>query len=232
MDKERKETLNWLVQLTNMNLDEIKPGDKAKLLVESEEHLFAPMWKGGLDKKNPLVMKIASEMPWAFKPLPPRESGQYWASIKNAQRTIRQEIERLIHERAEGIDMEIGIERAFVLESIKGKIQRTYIPITKTFEGYLTIRFHLLLEGLLGSAIQKCPGCGKYFLNPTFREKNFCSPRCMWRVNAEKKRENLKRHPERYKAYLKKQRETMKKRYREKVILGSHPSKKSRPASS
>jgi hypothetical protein len=39
----------------------------------------------------------------------------------------------------------------------------------------------------------------------------------MWKVNAEKRREELKKHPQKYKAYLKKQREIMRHRYEKEL---------------
>jgi hypothetical protein len=38
----------------------------------------------------------------------------------------------------------------------------------------------------------------------------------MWKVNAEKRREELKKHPGKYKAYLKRQREIMRRKYEER----------------
>ena len=40
MEKEREEALQWFVSFTNLNLTELKPGDKAKFLIEAEDYLF------------------------------------------------------------------------------------------------------------------------------------------------------------------------------------------------
>jgi hypothetical protein len=47
----------------------------------------------------------------------------------------------------------------------------------------------------------------------------------MWRFNAEKHREKLKKNPKKYQAYLRKQRKLMAKRYEEKVHA-KHPKAK------
>jgi hypothetical protein len=97
------------------------------------------------------------------------------------------------------------------------KFRWSFLPLTDSPSGYIRLKLFRLLDGLPCSTIQRCPGCEKYFLNTTLRKKRFCSPRCMWRVNAEKRREELKeKHPGEYKAYLKKQKEIMRRKYEEK----------------
>jgi hypothetical protein len=70
-----------------------------------------------------------------------------------------------------------------------------------------------LLDGLPASSIRKCVGCDHYFLHLTKREKKYCTPSCAGRSIQREKREDLrKHHPRKYKAFLKEQKERMRKR--------------------
>jgi hypothetical protein len=73
-----------------------------------------------------------------------------------------------------------------------------------------------LVNGLDLNAIVHCDECKRLFLNTTKRRKRFCIPKCSWRFNARKKREQ---NPE---TYREKQREVMRERYaaRRKRELG------------
>jgi hypothetical protein len=61
--------------------------------------------------------------------------------------------------------------------------------------------------------IKKCKGCGKFFLNPTEREKIYCNSSCASRSIARTKRERLYKNPKKREAYRKKMREIMKAKY-------------------
>ena len=209
-DKKREEILSWLSWFANLNLDEIKPGDKAKVLVEAKEYLFPFLtWKERIGKEIP---QIVEEIPWAFEPLSEHDDPRYWEKIKTAQNAIKQGIEELIDFCAEGVNINLLVVRTLLIENIEDKIWFSHIPIT-SYENYFRLRVHLLLDGYPPFAIRKCPGCSKYFFNPTLREKNFCSPRCMWKVKQQERREALKKEPEKYQEYLRKQREIMQKKY-------------------
>lgn len=88
----------------------------------------------------------------------------------------------------------------------KGKLSL----VSKT---YYLAWLYSVLDGIPLQWIQKCKGCDRFFLNPTDREKIYCNSSCASRSIAKKKREELKKNPRKYKAYLKKQRKYMKKRY-------------------
>ena len=49
----KKEALKWYVDFANMDLETIKPGDKAKLLIESEEYLYPKEEVDELKKPKP-----------------------------------------------------------------------------------------------------------------------------------------------------------------------------------
>jgi hypothetical protein len=68
-----------------------------------------------------------------------------------------------------------------------------------------------LLQGFPDHAIRRCPGCGRYFFNPTRKFKRFCQSKCMWKVLA---KEHRKANRE---AYNKDQRDPMWRRYQPKT---------------
>jgi hypothetical protein len=88
------------------------------------------------------------------------------------------------------------------------KYYLSLLPLTDSHEDYIRLTLFQLLDGLSRATINKCPICKKYFLNTTLRKKRFCSPKCIWRFNAKKRRET---DPEAYKKY---QKELMQDKYR------------------
>jgi len=77
------------------------------------------------------------------------------------------------------------------------------------------IRFFFikLLNDFPLSSIRICEGCKHYFLHFSKRERDFCNSACASRSIQREKREEFRRnHPRRYKAFLKEQRERMRKR--------------------
>jgi hypothetical protein len=81
-----------------------------------------------------------------------------------------------------------------------------------------------LLDNVPYNWIRKCKGknkdgeCGRYFLNPSGRIKEYCNSSCASRSIQRNKREQLKQDEEKYQAHKKKMNEYMKKRYRKKVL--------------
>jgi len=81
--------------------------------------------------------------------------------------------------------------------------------------GWAKLNFAGLLRDLPLHSITKCKGCGRYFLNLTERRKIFCTSSCASRSIARRKREELRKDPQKYRAYLDKQKKYTMKRYRE-----------------
>ncbi len=79
-----------------------------------------------------------------------------------------------------------------------------------------------LMDGLNTDAIRNCKGCGRYFLNTSEREKLYCNSLCASRSITQMKYEERKKHPREYKAYLRKQNEYSKARYR-KLMMQMRP---------
>ena len=82
------------------------------------------------------------------------------------------------------------------------------------------LQFDDALDGLPRNALKKCPECGNFFAHLSKKEKDYCSPKCAYKFLSRKRRDELKRHPQKYKAYLKKQRESMRKVYEKKQRKG------------
>jgi predicted nucleic acid-binding Zn ribbon protein len=232
MDAQQKETLLWFVDFANLDLETIKPGEKAKLLVEAKDSLWPPMEAWGkliLRQKPPSWMKI-----------PPKASQGYWEIIRSSQKAVIEALEENItasvppndpHEKAIPL-ITFGYDKMFwaVARGYKFPYKIQFTPITKRQDQYLRLTIFMLLAGCPEHTVRWCIGCNKFFLNPTNREKQFCSAKCLWRVNAERKRKELKEnHPQEYEAYLEKQRDTMKRYYDKKTKKKVNPNVKIAP---
>jgi len=76
--------------------------------------------------------------------------------------------------------------------------------------------FNELLDGLPRTALRTCPECVRIYASLSKRKKEYCSSKCAYRFLSRKRRNELKKHPRKYKRFLKKQRETMHKVYERK----------------
>jgi len=73
-----------------------------------------------------------------------------------------------------------------------------------------------LIDDLPSDCIKKCEECGKLFIHVSRKVKIYCSSKCSFKHLSRKRRVELKQHPRKYKAFLKTQREKMRKIYEEK----------------
>jgi hypothetical protein len=161
-------------------------------------------------------------MVWAFKKRPPRDSEEYWSTILHLQDVVKRTFWPFAEKApipGKGFDYAIQTGQKAWVETVMVRSEWNYdkfifsfIPLGKSHDHYIQIKLNLLLDGLSRSNLQRCLAkkCGKYFVNISLRKKRFCSPRCLWRFNAEKRRTA---DPEGYREY---QRKLMKDRYREK----------------
>jgi hypothetical protein len=69
--------------------------------------------------------------------------------------------------------------------------------------------FDELLDGFPRSIRKVCPECGRIYAYIAKKRKDYCSPKCAYKFLSRKRREGLKKHPRKYKAFLKRQRESM-----------------------
>jgi len=238
MDKNRKEAIDFFVKFANMNLNELNPGDKAKLLVESEEYLFFKassvddlFLSASTDQAD--VSKVftapqedmdlfSRKMKWAFKPRPNKDSAEYWSMLFHLQVVIKDMLSNFAIKDSPFEFLFLG----FVgWESGK----KVFFPLSVDQDDYLNFKIsYLLSDGPPRATVHICPApkCNKIFINTSLRKKTFCSPRCMWRFNTAERRKGLKKKdPKKYRAYLDKQRELMARKY-EKNIHTEHPKAK------
>lgn len=229
------EELQWFIDFVNMDLDTIKPGDRAKLLVESD--ILFPLKEIGLMDSLPMPgdpataqwveidpSKISKEnlwqlskedkrkMAWAFE-IPGKETEEYWNNIVKLQEGVKEIFFQFC---IAPFESAFRFSLRIMLRGDRGPKEPytiSYLPFTESQDEYLSFKILRLLDGLPGNAIRQCPGCGKIFLHTSLREKKFCTPRCLWKYNAAKRRE---KDPEGYKNY---QRDLMHDRYLEKLGL-------------
>lgn len=238
MDKDRKETIDFFVRFANMNLNELKPGDKAKLLVESEEYLFLKgssllEWFRSVPiEDTDVFMSITGlrkdialgyrRMKWAFKPPPEKDSAEYWSMLLHLQKVIKEMLSGF----AQG---EILFHLAFLALVGWDSGRRVFLPLSGNLDNYIRFKIaYFLFDSPHPASVQIClaPKCQNFFINTSLRKKRFCSPRCMWRFNTTERRKHLKeKEPEKYRAYLDKQKELMAKKY-EKDVHARYPKAK------
>jgi len=224
MDKKeairKKEALQWFVDFANMKLDGLKPGDKAKLLVESEEYLspvkdlqqiglWPPqadtaelMYKKACalgDKSAEVFKKVTDLLSWAAK-IPKIGTPEYWLHLNTLQQTVRETFEEWNPQNSPGISGFARLRSVMIITTRRRTFSLSYLIMTKGPEEDVQFRLFRLLEGFPSNAIQKCQDCEKFFLNPSFRKKTFCSSRCASRFISRKRRET---DPEAYRKYQK-----------------------------
>jgi hypothetical protein len=76
--------------------------------------------------------------------------------------------------------------------------------------------FSDLIHGVELCSIKRCKGCGRYFVELTKRGKLYCNNSCASRSIQREKMGELKKDPEKYDAYLERQRNYLRKRYRKR----------------
>ena len=87
----------------------------------------------------------------------------------------------------------------------------------------ISIFIQNILLKLYGKECQK-PDCKKRFITLTSKERRYCSAACLMVMSQRIKRECLKKHPVKYKAYLKKMKELMQERRKMTIsIYRNHP---------
>jgi len=253
MNKERLELLEWYVQFAQLKLDELKPGDRAKLSIEAGENLFPSVELEQLGIPIEILKEQAKEkeirfpggkikVPSSFRDwalnLPQKDTKEFWNLISHLQEVIQNTLLTLLGPYTEkdgtkylGLgSLNFAGETQFQISGEENVFKFFYIPLSKTHGEYVELKLYRLMDGLPTTTIMKCPGCDGYFINTSLRIKKFCSSKCMWKVNAQKKRDELKKNPKEYKAYLEKQKERMSKKYDKEIgdKLGKNVKRKKR----
>lgn len=162
-----------------------------------------------------------------------QQGGYDLASLKAAQTIIKEFLKKVLNLEGPRGEFLPPLRREFRFSSDGSRFEIAYLPfisvamkITSKGESperdWLLNEFSRLLEGISKDAIKRCEECKRLFLHLSGKEKKYCSSKCAYKFLSRKKREELKAHPRKYRAYLKKQREMMKKKYDEK-IKAEHP---------
>ena len=132
----------------------------------------------------------------------------------------------LLKERTSHVDL--TSEEAVDTSSMPRSFQIWPFPIGKEDPGLnvAVLNFATLLNGLPVDSIKKCEECRKYFVNLSKRREIFCNIKCAWKNHARLTREELKKHPRKYKAYLKRQKQIMQKKRDEAKAKRRKPGEK------
>jgi hypothetical protein len=205
----QQEKLKWFVEFGQMDIASLDRVGKAKLLIEIEEYLFPSKELKKLEKKiekdRTGFLALESKIDW-FKILPKKDSGEFWIYIGNLQKVLLDEFKKII-ETPGGASSEVkGIAYISFFKSDRNEEYKvSFVPISKTPEGYIILEIYLALNSLPITSLKFCKGCKRIFFDPSLRKRSFCSLLCQGRFTAKKRREA---DPEKYRE---KQRELMRK---------------------
>lgn len=204
---EREEKLRWWIDFIQMNLDGLS--EKERVHVEIDFISYAPWQRQGgysLDMLRAAQSIMREKLKEALGPGAIR--GIFLPPLRR-QLTLS----------PDGKRFQIGTVQ-FV--SVADKISLSKRTPERDWLENELVR---LLEGIPRDSIKLCAECKRLFLHLSAKSKKYCSSRCAYRFLSRKKREELRKHPRKYKAYLKQQRELMKRKYDEK-IKRQHPKAK------
>jgi hypothetical protein len=194
IEEEKQEKLKWVVDFAQADFSKLRAGDRAKLLVEVDEIWFPR-------KEDKKVFEV-----------PPKDTKEYWDFLGHLQEVIQKffhDIKNTPSQKAIRI-LKPTFHLALYQEekAFRFGVSRSLGDVLGpewTLENFIEFKLSDLLNELPPTVIRVCLECKRFFVNLSRRKKKFCSLQCMWRFNAEKKR-NV--DPE---AYRLKQRKVMRK---------------------
>jgi hypothetical protein len=217
-DEPQIEAVNWFLDFLNDDLDNISELAFNKRALEVRHYClsywFEKSMKDVLGKvhENKLALEDVRAIADYLYALP--EDFPWKDTIKNIQTNLKEFVENIIEfpvaEKIGDVSLTFrsGFGKWFIdINPIK-PIGRADDP-QKMIEA-AKISFCLASNGLHKGSIKKCKECDKYFLHLTKKPKYFCSSKCGSRYLSRKRREA---DPDGYRV---KQREIMRKKYREK----------------
>jgi hypothetical protein len=199
MEGDRREILRWFVKFAQAeDLNELELGSK------EEEYLF-PVREREVIKtyiqrsssrsmsqweisKPESLKTLFKDLGWMFSArLPEKGSGEYWQEIYKMQKTVHETITLFLHQKWHGIRADhVGLG---FWEFKAGEGKRFTLSahfLAKNQDQYLKFKIIDLLNGLPVSFLNVCRGCGKFFIQESFRLKKSCSPKCLSRFNTRK----------------------------------------------
>jgi hypothetical protein len=208
--KEMEEKLRWWLEFIQIDIESLPDKERSLLQVE-----FAFYYTPSLSSAN-------IPAGWWY----PVED------LKTIQGTIKEFLEQALRQRKpeDGIITLPPLSRQLRVRD-DGRFEITYPrhmfapgkhkrPVPN--KEWLIADFSELLNGIPRDAIKQCEECKKLFLHLSGKQKKYCSSQCAYKFLSRKKREKLRSQPRKYQAYLKRQRELMKRKYDEK-IKSEHP---------
>jgi hypothetical protein len=197
-------------------------------IAKQHEHWFRDL-KTGKEKPAPTYMKVGN------RTLETKE----FLRAREVQKRLRGFLSKILNEKWDAFDLlpkakivlskegdhvPLGLKMAIDMTSMPRWFQIRYFPIGKDNTGLnlVVLNFATLLNGLPIDSIQRCEECQNYFVNLSMKKKVFCDIKCAWRNHARLAREELKKHPQKLKAYRMKQKVLMWHKYEEKIKT-EHP---------
>jgi len=198
-ERRRARALQWFVRFVNLDLEPIEQADQDKLLADSD-HLWPVKELREFGRPIPLAPQRLEDFSWALK-IPDKKWCERQSGIIAAQKAIRGLFNSLQITARPSPEVR-GAPSTAVAVVWRGHDEALWwvckgpgvpytfkwLPVAKSQEDYLRLKIFRLLDGFSQQAIRLCPACNKWFLNPSRREKRFCSDRCIWKTNSAKRR--------------------------------------------
>ena len=171
MKKGNIEAIQWFVTFVNLDLERIKPGDKAKLLVEADEYLWPrEELREYQEALRSFDLPEGSRRPlaWASK-IPSKESEEYWSAILDLQGMAQGLLAALSDDATEDQPFKLMLHGLGMSIWWAEKERQTGYTIKTVFaardqRSYVWAKILTALDGFPEHAIRECPGCNKFFL--------------------------------------------------------------------
>ena len=204
--KQKKDKLSWFINFLQMNLDNLSEREKRHLILSP---MFWPFREKDVQELLSSPRGISISM--VNKVFPP-------SGLKTIQNGLRKFFFKLWDQKSSELLLPLPmIHRALIIDGT-GNYKILYPTIlsgpgTPSVSIFIS-HFADLLNGLPKDVIRKCPGCEKFFVHISKKEKIYCSNQCAYKTIYRRRVGKLLENGQ-YGIYLDKQKRIMKKRYRE-----------------
>ena len=203
---EQSETIEWLVEFAQMDIDALKPSGHTKLAIDVKEYLFPELDFKRIKLRKRVLTKTRMERKDQYDcyPVSKIESiidaynddpETYWDMVKTVQQLLYNILQQAIllgGKHTDDNNQTLANEAHAAIEVfavVDGRLNCYNILATDSLHDYIKIKLYTLLDGFHVTAIKRCLGCGKIFFTPSLRERKFCHSRCQSRFHAAKRRE-------------------------------------------
>jgi hypothetical protein len=178
-----------------VDLGNLTPGDRAKMAVEAGGYLLPREKEFGEGTLPP-------KSEW-LKDIPKKDTPEFWSFLARLQKIIWNLVSSVAEDghsyetwrrqpKPSGGFFTWKGEAQFVFSGYE-TFSFSYTPITGDVETYLKMKFYSILNGLPRFTVLRCPEDGRFFINPSHKNRIFCSPRCGWRFGMREWRSSQKR---------------------------------------